>query len=50
MGLGNTETHYQGKHVKNKILLTGGPADMVGRIGMEKHEARGIASFRIDPS
>lgn len=45
VGLGNTETYYQGKDVKGKILLTSGSAEMVRRIGVEKHEALGVVSF-----
>jgi hypothetical protein len=45
VGPGNKENYYQGKEVKDKIVLVNGPPEMARRLAVEKFGALGLIGY-----
>jgi hypothetical protein len=45
VGPGNRDTFYQGKDVKDKIVLVNGPPEMARRLAVEKLGAKGLIGY-----
>jgi aminopeptidase YwaD len=45
IGPGNKESYYQGKEVKDKIVLVNGPPEMARRLAVEKFGAVGLVGY-----